>query len=125
MSYNKQKLKFRARNRTSFNIRAYRLFLTGCDAPRNVQASSPCSTCVTVHWDRVSSADPDKPVEGYHVTYMASSKTPQTQITNSQIIKINNLQKHTTYRFIVAAVTSEGLGEASPPVTIVTQEDGE
>ena len=81
---------------------------------------------MNIQWAPVPPADPAKPIKGYHVTYVAGASIPQTKITGAHEtrLKMNGLRKFTAYYLTVAAVTSDGLGESSRPIKVVTLEDG-
>ena len=102
-------------------------FLTEPSAPpSNVSAHSESSTSIFVSWGDVPSLDQNGVILSYTVTYRAlpsgSSQTKNMTAPANQTT-LTGLNEYTNYSITVFASTSNGGGNKSTAIVVITDED--
>ncbi|KAK7089523.1 hypothetical protein V1264_024372 [Littorina saxatilis] len=97
--------------------------------PTHLKVVRTTSTSVTIAWNRPDS--PNGNITLYRVMYWPRNNTGtavgQQWQSNARYVEftVTQLKPFSTYQIQVLAVNDAGTGEASQPLTVTTDEDGE
>ena len=106
---------------------SFYFFITEPNAPpSDVQGHNISSTSIQVQWGNVPAADQNGVILRYTVTYKVipdgSLLTKEVSAPTMQAT-LTGLSEYTAYSVTVSASTSKGVGPASEPIIVITDQD--
>ncbi len=86
------------------------------------------STSIVVSWEPPSLEDQNGVITSYRLNYSSEKEFANggslDVSSSSTMMVVSGLEEFVTYSFVVAAETSEGIGNFSDPVNATTFQDG-